>query len=522
MYMDKFLDDRELCDLECLRDGVFAPLSTYMTMSQYKRCLNEMKISDSDIFPIPIVSMSSSEAQLGTVLNLKTITGTLVATLTVEECWQPDIDKEFYSVLGSNDDNHPYIKYVKSKNPQYYLSGSLEFKEFSFHSNFMNERRTPAQTRELMSEGNWIGFQTRNPLHRSHIELIKRSAESSGAKVFLHPVEGVTQECDIPFPVRMKCYKEVLSYLGENVTLSILPLSMRMAGPREAVWHAVIRRNYGCSHFIVGRDHAGPSYKKKDGTSFYGPLEAQQLAKSLEADLRIKIVTSEEVVYCEDTQSYMTVTEAKEHSVKQISGTAFRSMLEKGSEVPEWFSYPSVLEPLKKFYQKPQGLCVYFTGLSGAGKTTLAQGLKGFLEESQPHREVTVLDADEIRTHLSKGLGFSKEDRSMNVRRIGYVASENVKHGGIVLVANIAPFKEDRDYNRRLISQYGKYVEVFVNTSLEVCESRDVKGLYKLARAGKITQFTGISDPYETPENALVVSGMNIQDSIHYLVQHIL
>jgi sulfate adenylyltransferase len=230
--MDKILDERELCDLECLRDGVFSPLCTYMTKNQYDRCLNEMKVSDSDIFPIPIVSMSNSEVPLGTVLNLKTITGTLVATLTVEECWQPDLDKEFCSVLGSSDDNHPYIKYVKSKNPQYYVSGSLDFKEYAFHGNFMKERRTPAETRQLMSEGNWIGFQTRNPLHRSHIELIKRSAESSGAKVFLHPVEGVTQECDIPFPVRMKCYKEVLPYLGENVTLSILPLSMRMAGPR--------------------------------------------------------------------------------------------------------------------------------------------------------------------------------------------------------------------------------------------------------------------------------------------------
>jgi len=531
--MDKILDERELCDLECLRDSVFSPLSSYMTRTQYERCLNELKISDLDIFPIPIVLMSSSEVPLGTLVNLKTITGTLVATLTVEECWQPDFNKEFCSVLGSDDDNHPYIKYVKSKNPQYYLSGRLEFKEYAFHGNFMNERRTPAQTRQLMSEGKWIGFQTRNPLHRSHIELIKRSAESVGAKVFLHPVEGVTQDCDIPFPVRMKCYKEVLQHLGENVTLSILPLSMRMAGPREAVWHAVIRRNYGCSHFIVGRDHAGPSYKKKDGTSFYGPLEAQELAKSLESQIGIQIVTSEEVMYFEDSRSYMTMEEAYKYSLeyrngdgdlspKQISGTAFRSMLEKGLEVPEWFSYPNVLEPLQKFYQKPQGLCVYFTGLSGAGKTTLAQGLKGFLEEKEPHREVTLLDADEIRTHLSKGLGFSKEDRSMNVRRIGYVASEIVKHGGIVLVANIAPFKEDRDYNRRLVSQYGKYIEVFVDTSLEVCESRDVKGLYKLARAGKITQFTGISDPYEAPENALVVSGMNIEDSIKYIVQNIL
>jgi sulfate adenylyltransferase len=288
---------------------------------------------------------------------------------------------------------------------------------------------------------------------------------------------------------------------------------MRMAGPREAVWHAVIRRNYGCSHFIVGRDHAGPSYKKQDGTSFYGPLDAQKLAKSLEAQIGIKIVTSEEVVYCEDTQTYMTTTEAQGHEVKQISGTQFRSMLEKGTPVPEWYSWPEVVEPLQKFYQKPRGLCVYFVGLSGSGKTTMAQALKARMQEEWPHKEVTVLDADEIRTHLSKGLGFSKEDRSMNVRRIGYVASEIVRHGGIVLVANIAPFEADRAANRALISQHGTYLEVFVDTTLETCEARDVKGLYKAARAGTIKQFTGISDPFETPTTAHVLHEQSLEEA---------
>ena len=520
--LNKTLDERELCDLECLRDGVFAPLNSYMTQTQYKACVNTMKISDSDVFPIPIVSMSTVEVSPGTLLNLRTITGTIVASLTVQECWQPDFQEEFVKVLGSDDDNHPYIKYMKSKGTLYYLSGTLDFKDYVFHSDFSPERRTPAQMRALLSESGdttCIAFQTRNPLHRSHIELIKRCSEISGAKrILLHPVEGVTQECDIPFPVRMKCYKSVLPFLSDNVTLSILPLSMRMAGPREAVWHAIIRRNYGCTHFIVGRDHAGPSYKKKDGTSFYAPLEAQQLATLLEAQLGIEIVTSEELNYCEDTNTYMTTTESKGHTVKQISGTAFRSMLEKDSDVPEWFSYPDVVTTLRKFYQKPKGLCVYFTGLSGAGKTTLAQGLKSVILRENPHKEVTLLDADEIRTHLSKGLGFSKEDRSMNVRRIGYVASEIVRHGGIVLVANIAPYEEDRLFNKTLISQYGTYLEVFVDTSLDECEKRDVKGLYAAARAGKITQFTGISDPYERPQDALVVSGMNETESISFVV----
>jgi len=500
----KTIDERELCDLECLTTGAFAPLTSYMTRAQYESCLDTLRIPTENglaVFPIPIVCTVVQPVDPGATLTLKTITGTTVATLQVAECWQPDQVREWNSVFGSDDPNHPYIQYMKTKGG-YYVSGTLAVEpSYQFHSSFMKERRTPAELRAL---GPWIGFQTRNPLHRSHIELIQRSAKVAGVKVLLHPVEGVTQECDIPFPVRMKCYRKVLPFVesAEGVTLSILPLSMRMAGPREAVWHAVIRRNYGCSHFIVGRDHAGPSYRKKDGTSFYGPLEAQQLAKSLEADIGITIVTSEEVGYCGDVQSYKTVSESKGHSVAEISGTQFRSMLEKGATIPAWYSYLDVVAPLQQFYQKPRGLCMYFMGLSGAGKSTLANALKGALQDEYPHKEVTILDADEIRTHLSKGLGFSREDRSTNVRRIGYVASEIVRHGGIVLVANIAPYEEDRAVNRALVSQYGTYLEVFVDTTLETCESRDVKGLYKAARAGKITQFTGISDPFEVPTKA--------------------
>jgi len=482
-----------------------------MTKAQYESCLDTLKVSETDVFPIPIVCTVTNPVDPDTLLTLKHITGTTVATLKVTECWQPDMTREWVAVFGSDDPNHPYIQYMKTKG-SYYVSGTLSVVPgYQWHSSFMKERRTPA---ELKAMGPWIGFQTRNPLHRSHIELICKSATGvpSGTKVLLHPVEGVTQECDIPFPVRMKCYRQVLPKLPD-ATLSILPLSMRMAGPREAVWHAVIRRNYGCSHFIVGRDHAGPSYKKRDGSSFYGPLDAQKLAKSLEADIGIKIVTSEEVVYCEDTGSYMTTTEAAGHDVKQISGTQFRAMLEKGTPVPEWYSWPEVVEPLQKFYQKPKGVCVYFIGLSGSGKTTLAQALKARMQEEWPHKEVTVLDADEIRTHLSKGLGFSREDRSMNVRRIGYVASEIVRHGGIVLVANIAPFEADRAANRAMISQHGTYLEVFVDTTLETCESRDVKGLYKAARAGTIKQFTGISDPFETPTSAHVVREQSLEEA---------
>ena len=516
--MDKILDERELCDLECLAIKAFVPLYSYMTKNQYTNCLTNMKISQQDVFPIPIVCSMKSDVALGTSISLKNSTGVIHATLVVRECWVPDLEQECTAVFGCYDTNHPYIQYMLSKGPMVYVSGDLTFQNTCFHKNFKEYRKTPA---ELKALGPWTGFQTRNPLHRSHIELI-RNASKNAVRILLHPVEGVTQECDIPFPVRMKCYKDVLPYLG-HVSLSILPLSMRMAGPREAVWHAVIRRNYGCTHFIVGRDHAGPSYKKKDGTSFYDPLAAQRLAKSLEQKIGITILPSEELVYCDDIDKYLPVSEAKQmgHTTNQISGTMFRSLLETNEEIPVWYSFPSVVETLKKYYQKPRGACYYFVGLSGSGKSTLAEGLKAYLEEQNPEKEVTLLDADVIRTNLSKGLGFSKEDRSMNVRRIGYVASEIVKHGGIVIVANIAPFEEDRAFNKKMIEQYGSYVQFYVDTPLEVCESRDVKGLYKAARNGTIKQFTGISDPFEVPTTGIVVSLQSEEDAVKFVCSYV-
>jgi len=501
--MKKVLDEREHCDLECIINGSFSPLTTYMTRDQYQSCLKTMRI-DNHVFPIPITCSTPSHVERGTVIELHSITGLKLADLLVQECWEIDLEKECQAVFETTDSNHPYIQYMRSKTDRYYVSGKLSSHDYAFHHiSFGNYRLTPRGMRSRQHTP-LIGFQTRNPLHRSHIELIKSAAKNVyGAHILLHPVEGVTQECDVPFPVRMSCYKEVLRYLP-NTTLSILRLSMRMAGPREAVWHAIIRRNYGCTHFIVGRDHAGPSYKKKDGTSFFDPMAAQRLALQLESELGIIILPSEEVVYCEDTDSYEEISKTENRLVKSLSGTAFRAMLESGSEIPSWYSYPQVISVLKEYYRKPRGTCYYFIGLSGAGKSTLAEILKSQIEEITPHREVTLLDADVIRTHLSKGLGFSKEDRSMNVRRIGYVASEIVRHGGTVIVANIAPYEADRAYNRQLISHYGKYVQIFVNTPLEECENRDVKGLYAAARAGKIKEFTGISDPFEIPKNSEV------------------
>ena len=325
--------------------------------------------------------------------------------------------------------------------------------------------------------------------------------------------------------MRIRCYQKIVDKYDRTPILSLLPLAMRMAGPREAMLHALIRANYGCTHFVVGRDHAGPSTKKKDGSNYFEPFAAQELLDKFQDKLPIKILKSEFIVHVKEENKYYQLSKVPEGTtVNHISGTKLRELLKTGQPVPEWFSFPEVVEELKKAYPltSKQGFCIYFTGLSGSGKSTLANALKTKLEQLT-YRKVSLLDGDTIRLYLSKGLGFSKEDRSTNVRRIGYVASEIVKHGGVCLVANIAPYQADRDHNRALISQYGGYMDCHVETSLSICEERDVKGLYALARQGKIKEFTGISDPYETPMNAefVINSVGDINDLLYPIISNL-
>ncbi|MDP7072688.1 MAG: adenylyl-sulfate kinase, partial [Candidatus Marinimicrobia bacterium] len=306
---------------------------------------------------------------------------------------------------------------------------------------------------------------------------------------------------------RVRCYKAAMPRFPENsAMLSLLPLAMRMAGPREALWHALIRKNYGCTHFIVGRDHASPG-TGEDGKPFYGPYDAQDLLKKHEKEIGIEMVTFKMMVYAADKKKYLPADEIPEWSEsKSISGSELRQLLRDGAEIPEWFSYPEVVEELRKTKpkQNKRGFTIFFTGLSGSGKSTLANALMiKLLEDGR--RPVTLLDGDIVRKHLSSELGFSKKDRSINVRRIGFVASEITKNGGIAICAPIAPYASDRRFNRELIEPLGGYIEVYVNTPLEICEARDAKGLYAKARAGTLKEFTGISDPYEEPENAEII-----------------
>ena len=522
------LTETQLYDLELLLNGALDPLKTYMCEKDYYSILETMHLADGTLFPLPIVLRlpSNQTPKLGVNLSLKDHQGITLAKLTIIETFKPNVEKEATAIYGCLDDNHDEIRKLLTSN-DICVSGILEKVRLPIHYDFKHIRLTPYQTKRFFKDNNWktvVGFQTRNPMHRSHYELTRYAMNeiSPDCKLLLHPVVGPTQSGDIPYRYRVKCYQQILKHYPTNsVLLSLLPLAMRMAGPREAVLHALIRKNYGCTHFIVGRDHAGPSKRKKDGSTYFGPYDAQDLLKSVSEELGIEIVTSEFIVYEPETSKYYQLSKVpKGLTPLNISGTQLRQALQDGTEIPNWFSFKDVVDILRKSVKK--GFCMYFTGLSGSGKSTIANALKVRLEEFILDKEITILDGDQIRLHLSKGLTFSKEDRSMNVRRIGYVASEIVKHGGICLVANIAPFKEDRDWNRELISKYGGYFEVFVSTSLEQCEKRDLKGLYKMAREGKIKKFTGISDPYEEPENADFVinssDSTNIADLVQYLI----
>lgn len=539
---DVTIQERDLCDLEMLLMGAFAPLAGYLNMDDFCSVTLKARLSDGALWPIPIVlpvakslvsKSENPEAARGHWMNIRDVVGTVLARIKVEDCYEPNINAVGHHVLGTTDTNHPYMHYLTTAHQDVlYVGGQVQQCHQIFHFDFRELRRTPKETREWLAKQNAaavVGFQTRNPMHRSHFELtrqavaeVAKSLEQSGetAKkphLLLSPACGPTQPGDIKSTIRIRCYQKLLPYYQRlcniDVTLVLLPLAMRMAGPREALWHALIRRNYGCTHFIVGRDHAGPSTRKADGSPFYDPYAAHKFLESVRDEIGVTPVFGKNMVYIspandpEEEGTYVQEDRAPKDAVlHQISGTAFRRMLQERLPVPSWFSFPPVIEELQSFYRQriEQGFCVYFTGLPCSGKSTLATAIEARLQErGSEKRQVTVFDADIIRLHLSKGLGFSREDRSINVRRIGYVASLVVQHGGICLVANIAPYEEDRLYNRQLVTSVGGgYIEVHVSTPLRVCEERDVKHLYKGARLGVIKQFTGVSDPYEVPTKA--------------------
>ena len=509
------LTARQVCDVELLLSGGFSPLRGFLNRADWEGVCHNMRLASGILWPMPITLDVTEEFAKkltpgSSKVALRDAEGVMLAVLNVEDVWQPDRPAEAKSVFGSTSKAHPGADYAINKANPWYVGGKLEGLQTPAHYDFRSLRLTPAELRTEFARLGWrrvVAFQTRNPMHRAHQELTFRAAKQVEANLLLHPSVGMTKPGDVDYFTRVRCYELLLpKYPHGTVKLSLLPLAMRMGGPREAIWHGLIRKNHGCTHFIVGRDHAGPG-KDTDGKPFYGPYEAQELFKKHEADIGMTMVPFNMMVYLENQDKYVPDNEVPDGSrVLNISGTELRERLNGGRDIPGWFTYPEVVGELRRTYppRHQQGVTIFFTGLSGSGKSTIANVLlTRFLELGG--RPVTILDGDLVRKHLSSELGFSKEHRDINIRRIGYVASEITKNGGIAICAPIAPYEAVRKQVREMIEPLGGFVLVHIATPLEVCEQRDRKGLYAKARAGIVKEFTGISDPYEVPQNAEVV-----------------
>ena len=505
------LSARSLHDLELLATGGFSPLDRFMGNQDYQRVLTEMRLENGSLFPIP-VTLTVSKADLPTHAEwvaLRDSRNYLIAVMRMEEIFTWDAQREARLVLGTTDIRHPMVSEM-DRWGDLCLSGELKVLNLPSYYDFVDIRHTPAQVRALLDakgHANVVAFQTRNPMHRIHEELTKRAAEEIGGSLLIHPVVGLTKPGDVDHYTRVRVYKALYEnyYDADRTVLSLLPLAMRMAGPREAVWHAIVRRNYGANHFIVGRDHAGPG-NDSTGKPFYGPYEAQDMMSQYETEIGVKMVPFKMLVYLPDEKIYVEDDNIPQGAkVANISGTQVRDdYLAKGKLLPEWFTRKETAEILAEVHppKNKQGVCLWFTGLSGCGKSTIAEALIPMLMEHG--RQATVLDGDVVRTNLSKGLGFSKEDRDTNILRIGFVAGEITRHHGTVICAAISPYQSTRNEARKMAGA-DHFIEIWVNTPLEICEQRDIKGLYAKARRGELKGFTGIDDPYEAPTNPELV-----------------
>jgi sulfate adenylyltransferase len=499
------LSRRSVCDLELLSTGAFSPLDRFMGREDHERVLEEMRLSNRIVFPISVtLPVHEPLVHLDQDIALRDERNQLLAIMTVMEIYQWDQSREAEHIAGTQDVRHPLVAEMCSWGPLN-ISGPLRVLQMPGHHDFVNLRLTPAETREKLEElgyQNVIAFQTRNPLHRAHEELTKRAIEQLNGALLLHPVIGMTNSGDIDSYTRVRTYKALAEnyYDQSRILLSLLPLAMRMAGPREALWHALIRRNYGANHIIIGRDHASPGMAS-NGSPYYAAYAAQELVEQFSDEIGIRPLPYGEFVYLPDEDRYEEKSRVPEGvSTSSISGTELRQQfLRTGRSLPPWFTRPEVAEILTQTYppRHKQGVCIWFTGFSGAGKSTTADVLTVLLQECG--RQVTVLDGDVIRLNLCPGLGFSREDRDLNIRRIGFVASEIVRHGGAVVCAAVSPYRSTRNEVRGMIGD-DRFVEVFVDTPLEECERRDTKGLYAKARRGEIRNFTGIDDSYEPPQ----------------------
>lgn len=524
------LTPRQLCDLELLMNGGFYPLKGFLTEADYNGVVSDMHTTSGDLWPMPItldVSQAfAGQVEPGTDIALRDQEGVILAILSVTDKWTPNKSVEAEKVFGADDVAHPAVNYLHNVAGPVYLGGPITGIQAPTHYDFKARRDTPNELRAFFRKMGWrriVAFQTRNPLHRAHQELTFRAAREAQANLLIHPVVGMTKPGDVDHFTRVRCYEAVLDkYPAATTHLSLLNLAMRMAGPREAVWHGIIRRNHGLTHMIVGRDHAGPG-KNSQGNDFYDPYAAQELFRQNQAEIGIEMVDFKQMVYVQERAQYEPRDEVEAGAtILDISGTELRRRLREGLDIPEWFSFPEVVKQLRRTSppRDRQGFTVFFTGLSGSGKSTIGNALMVKLME-MGGRPVTLLDGDVVRKHLSSELGFSKEHRDINIKRIGYVASEITKNGGIAICAPIAPYTATRRAVREMVEAFGAFVEVHVATPIEECERRDRKGLYKQAREGKIKEFTGISDPYEEPLNPELrvdTSDIDVDNAAHQVL----
>jgi sulfate adenylyltransferase len=525
------LTEREVCDLEMLAVGAFSPLDRFMGQADHQRVLDEMRLSSGHLFPLPVTLSVEEETavSLGQEIALRSPQNDLLAMMTVEEIYTWDLAEVAQKAFGSQDLRHPLVAEMYRWG-RYHISGPLRVLQLPAHYDFKALRLTPAETRvqlESFGHQNVVAFQTRNPLHRVHEELTKRAVEEKDGVLLLHPVVGMTRPGDVDYFTRVRTYRTLVQnyYAPDRVLLSLLPLAMRMAGPREALWHALIRRNYGANHLIVGRDHAGPG-NDSTGKPFYGPYDAQELVESHSEELGVQVMPFHMLVYLPDEDRYQEVDKiTPQTKTASISGTQVREeFLHKGRTLPDWFTRPEVAQILAETYppRHQQGVCIWLTGLHNAGKSTTASVLTTLLQEHG--RQVTLLDGDVVRTNVSEGLGFSKADRDDHVRRMGFIAAEIVRHGGIAICAAVSPYRATRNDVRNSVGQ-DHYVEVFVDTPLAVCEQRDTKGLYARARRGELVNFTGLDAPYEPPQHPelhIDTVTQTAEENAHRVIAHLI
>ena len=511
-YPSLTLSQRQVCDLELLMNGAFSPLKGFMNRTDYDSVVDSMRLADGTVWPVPIVldvdETFAGKLEAGKKIALRDAEGFMPAVLTVEDIWQPDKTREAEKVYNTTSDTHPGVRYLHEVVRPYYISGRIEGIQLPVHHDFESFWDTPEELRGLFKKKGWrrvVAFQTSKPMHRLQRDITLQAAKDVQGHILLHPTVGMTKPGDLQYYARVHCYQAIRHHYPQNLAmLSLLPLAMRMAGPREALWHAIVSQNYGCSHMIVGPKHAYPPVNGSDEEcQFYQTEQSRELIEEFSSELEIEIVPVEAMRYVPAKDRFMPASLFEDKGLEAVDYTdaQMKKDLSQGGEVPDWFSFPEVVRELRKAYppRSKQGFTLFFTGLSGSGKSTLAKIIYAKLLEAGG-RPVTLLDGDIVRQHLSSELGFSKSHRNLNVNRIGYVASEITKNRGVAICAPIAPYTQMRRSVREMVEPHGDFIEIHVATSLEACEARDRKGLYAKARRGEVPEFTGISDPYEIPE----------------------